>query len=391
MGLWDDDEVYDNSPTANNELGEDKQEDSRDDTFVSTTNAVSLSDSDDTHTTTLPNKNTVGSNGSGGDEDARNTELSVYKQKLYDDIFTFTFRQQTELFIPLINESFGFDFGKDAKPKIESVTFFGEEFNLTKQYKKIADALISIGNNAFHFECESRNNEILFRIEEYDGFIAKRHEDKDIYTAVLYIRNNRLPENGYIESDNRTIPYINVGDYSLKDIIEKRLYMLLPYYPMRFEYQIKNDKETKYPYIAQSLKEMYNVLENAKNSGDLTEYNYTTLGKMCLSVIARISNNSSFREYCGKECITPMAFKTWDEELKQAERDKIAIQEQAERDRIAIQEQAERDKIAIREENLASMVTLAKRFCTDFESVYVEITKDPKYVHLTREEVRKYY
>ena len=156
--------------------------------------------------------------------------------------------------------------------------------------------------------------------------------------------------------------------------------MLLPYYPMRFEYQIKNDKETKYPYIAQSLKEMYNVLENAKNSGDLTEYNYTTLGKMCLSVITRISNNSSFREYCGKECITPMAFKTWDEELKQAERDKIAIQEQA-----------ERDKIAIREENLASMVTLAKRFCTDFESVYVEITKDPKYVHLTREEVRKYY
>ncbi len=104
-----------------------------------------------------------------------------------------------------------------------------------------------------------------------------------------------------------------------------------------------------------------------------------------------ISNNSSFREYCGKECITPMAFKTWDEELKQAERDKIAIQEQAEKDKIAIQEQAEKDKIAIREENLASMVTLAKRFCTDFESVYVEITKDPKYVHLTREEVRKYY
>ena len=46
---------------------------------------------------------------------------------------------------------------------------------------------------------------------------------------------------------------------------------------------------------------------------------------------------------------------------------------------------------ALREQNIASIVSLAKTFYTDFETIYSEIIKLPQYANLTEEDVKKYY
>ncbi len=116
----------------------------------------------------------------------------------------------------------------------------------------------------FLMECESSpsNGKILVRIFEYIAQIGLDQESgledgrltvRIPRAAVIFLRSNRNTRNSMeiaIEMDGRTlvskVPAIKISDYSLEDIFEKELYILLPFflfnYERRFE-ELEHNKE----------------------------------------------------------------------------------------------------------------------------------------------------
>jgi len=257
-------------------------------------------------------------------KEIRNNQLKIYTQHLYDDVFSYIFSEQTKLFLPLINEAFDTHYGNNVPIKVEANNFMPD------RKKRIADALVSIENNLFHFECESKNGEILIRIEEYDDLISKRFENKSIFTAVIYIRDSKLGNFGSLDN-GREIPYIKVQDYSMQQLLDKQLYILLPYYVMRYESKIKNNIDSEYKSIVTDLKCLYNEIENLKDNELLKDNHFSDiLCKMCVEITLRISKNSTFAIYLRKEGAMPMSWMTYEEEIQQAKREVLTAEERGE-------------------------------------------------------------
>lgn len=127
--------------------------------------------------------------------------------------------------------------------------------------KRITDALIRVDGGKYHFECESKNDgQILLRITEYDMQIALSDADYLNHnvsvelpeTAVVYLRRHRnLPDSGTItyktkyDITTQKVPYLKMREYSLENIEEKHLYILMPFYLMRYEHALKNKTSKK--------------------------------------------------------------------------------------------------------------------------------------------------
>lgn len=257
-------------------------------------------------------------------EDNISNQLKIFTQHLYDDVFSYIFSEQTKLFLPLINEAFHTNYSNDTSIKVEANNF------MPYRQKRIADALVSIGNNLYHFECESKNSEIIIRLEEYDDLIIDRFKDKSLFTAVIYIRNSKLP-NSNILDNGRTIPYIKVQDYSMQELLDKQLYILLPYYVMRYENKIKNNSDSEYKTIVSDLKCLYNEIEKLNGNELLSNNDFSdALCKMCVEITLRISKNSTFADYLRKEGAMPMSWMTYEEEIQQAKRETLTTKEKTE-------------------------------------------------------------
>lgn len=253
--------------------------------------------------------------------DKRNDQLKIYRQHLYDDVFSYIFSEQTKLFLPLINEAFNTNYSNNTSIKVEANNF------MPNHKKRIADALVSIGDNLYHFECESQNSEILIRLEEYDDLILKRFEDKSLFTAVVYIRNTKISNAGILDN-GRTIPYIKVQDYSMQELLDKQLYILFPYYVLRYENKIKNNIESEYKIIVSDLKCLYNEIENIKGNELLNTNDFSdALCKMCVEITLRISKDSTFTAYLRKEGAMPMSWMTYEEEIQQAKRESLTAKD----------------------------------------------------------------
>ena len=118
---------------------------------------------------------------------------------------------------------------------------------------RCADEIQIWGDRQYHLECESNpNGDIAIRLFEYDWMDAVNfveREERGSYvvrvqnSALLYLRSNgNTPEQFTYklilpggEEAVYQVPIIRNPDYSLKEIFEKQLYMMLPYYILKYE------------------------------------------------------------------------------------------------------------------------------------------------------------
>jgi len=107
-------------------------------------------------------------------------------------------------------------------------------------------------------------------------------------------------------------------------MLDKKLYILLPYYIMRYERSIKGNNEPIYNKIVSELKTLYNELEGLNNN--LSD----SLCKMCVEVVLRISKDSTFADYLKKEGAMPMSWMTYKEEIEQARKETLTTKEKTE-------------------------------------------------------------
>ena len=168
---------------------------------------------------------------------------------IYDGAFRTILNDCRKLIIPIINEIFGETYTGE-----EEIQFFPNEHFIDQQNEadkeRITDTNFTVFGKVpkkYHIECESSlpDGRITIRLFEYDAQIALDEGEVTEETltvtfpntAVLYLRAYRktpdkmkyviVTPGGTVQYD---IPIMKVQKYSLDNIFEKRLLMLIPFY-----------------------------------------------------------------------------------------------------------------------------------------------------------------
>ena len=178
---------------------------------------------------------------------------------IFDDVLRTIQERRPKLLIPLVNEVF-----HTAYPENMKVTRLPEEYQKLVS-KVVADSCNKIMEQIYHFECQSTSDgNMILRMVEYDFMIAltesrnqlDKRKIKFPRACIIYLRatkNTLTEEQIEIEmADGQIITYrvptIRLRDYSIDEIFEKNLLILLPYYIINYEKElskIAEDKERK--------------------------------------------------------------------------------------------------------------------------------------------------
>lgn len=219
------------------------------------------------------------------------------------------------LLIPLINEIFGkeipenAEIERNANEQFEHIQDENQEEHLVR---RISDTLITVYGKRYHFECESKNDgEILIRVVDYDMQIALHNAQYYRHnvtvelpdTAVIFLRKHRsLPSKGkisYVKGQKQLtydIPYYQISRYDIDYLAEKHLYILFPFYLMRYENTLKKHIRSNYKMVENETEAVYNKLTDAYNNGILGQADYENMLELCKDVIQEISKNCQISE-----------------------------------------------------------------------------------------------
>lgn len=182
-------------------------------------------------------------------KDVRKRTAGKQRSTVFDDVYRTMVQKMPELMIPLINEVFHTDYPED----IEKAQLRNEHLEI--QRKLITDSILNISGKTYHIECQSTpDGQMALRMFEYGAAIAleetHRHPADIVpdrirfpFAAVLYLRNTEhTPDELTVTielPDGREMPYrvplIKVQAFSLDEIFQKRLFLFLPFYILRYE------------------------------------------------------------------------------------------------------------------------------------------------------------
>lgn len=214
----------------------------------------------------------------------------------YDDVFRTLLMDCSELFLPVLNESFGEHYS--GRERIE---FAPNEHFLWQQngdaVERITDSCFvvisedGLSSKKYHAEIQStEDSRMLIRIFEYDAQIAldEAKIESDILTvefphsAVIYLRStSKTPDTMTIRilspdgnELSYMIPVMKIQKYNAEDLFGKKLLFLLPFHLFCYEKEFDDcEKDEK---KLQSLKAKYNVimerLEALQDAGAIDEF-----------------------------------------------------------------------------------------------------------------------
>lgn len=229
--------------------------------------------------------------------------------QLWDEIMKKETFLMPEQLLPLIKEVHGKDYlkGTSIRPL---ATEFSVERSDTKEITSIrADITVIVAaKDIYHFECEIQNNgTMVMRMFEYDVHIAlsyKQEKEQGMvlnfpYSAVLYLQENgNIPDELSCQirfGDGGTyqykVPTIKVQSYSLEEIKEKHLSVLIPFLPLRF--RRKHAMRKKAPNVGkEELTSFYQqlilLLEEEVDAGYLSETNRNTIISLLNKSLIRV-------------------------------------------------------------------------------------------------------
>ncbi len=227
----------------------------------------------------------------------------------YDDVFRTLLNDCSHLIIPVINEIFGEHYSGREK-----ISFSPNEHFLNQQdgseKERITDTSFIIEaekQKKYHLECQSTaDSSMLVRFFEYDTQIALDEGEirENVLTvtlphsAVLYLRHRAstpdtlkirmVTPGGTLEYD---ILVMKCQRYTLQQIFEKNLLLLIPFYIFsheeRFE-EYEKDK-AKLKALQMEYEQIKNKLEELSDQGAISEYSKCTIIGMSSKVLEHIA------------------------------------------------------------------------------------------------------
>lgn len=164
---------------------------------------------------------------------------------IFDSVFHTIVQNLPQLLIALINLTFGKDYPTD----IEILQLRNEHHH--KSGVVTTDCFLLIGEATYHIECQTNpDGTMALRMVEYDFVIAFEEawqNQSDVIkmpsSCVVCLRHTKNTPDVYrvtiLGQDEQRMEYrcpvIKVQNYTLEELFEKNLLMLLPYYIMRYE------------------------------------------------------------------------------------------------------------------------------------------------------------
>ena len=231
----------------------------------------------------------------------------------YDDVFRTLLMDCSELFLPVLNESFGEHY--TGKERIE---FAPNEHFLWQQdgdaVERITDSCFIVisedgtSSKKYHAEVQStEDSRMLVRIFEYDAQIALDggEIEGDTLTvefhrsAVLYLRSTgRTPDEMTIRmvapdgnALSYKIPVMKIQEYDTEALFKKNLLFLLPFHLFRYEKDF--DACEKDAEKLQALKAKYSAimerLEALQDEGIIDEFTKHAIIDMAKEVVRHLA------------------------------------------------------------------------------------------------------
>ena len=229
---------------------------------------------------------------------------------IYDGAFRTILNDCRKLIIPVINEIF-----KEHYTGEEEIRFFPNEHFLDQQdaadKERITDTNFQIIGRIvkkYHLECESSlpDGKITIRLFEYDAQIALDEGEVTEETltvtfpntAVMYLRSyKKTPDimkyvivtpGGTVQYD---VPIMKVQSYSLDEIFEKRLLMLIPFYIFSHEKSFSeyNNNEQKLEELKAEYRIILERLDDLEKQGIIGAFDKRTIIELSSDVIREIA------------------------------------------------------------------------------------------------------
>ncbi len=229
---------------------------------------------------------------------------------IYDGAFRTILNDCRKLIIPVINEIFGETYTGE-----EEICFFPNEHFIDQQgeadKERITDTNFTVFGKIpkkYHIECESSlpDGKIMVRLFEYDAQIALDEGEVTEETltvtfpntAVLYLRTyKKTPDKmkyvivtpgGMVQYN---VPIMKVQAYSLNDIFEKGLLMLIPFYIFSHEKRFPeyNSSEQKLAALKAEYQEILKRLDGLERQGVIGAFDKRTIIELSGDVIKEIA------------------------------------------------------------------------------------------------------
>ena len=266
---------------------------------------------------------------------------------VYDGVFRTILNDCRQLVIPVINEIFHENYNGTERVEFSPNEHFLDQQD-TADVKRITDTNFKIFGKTikkYHLECESSypDGKLTIRLFEYDAQIALDEGEitKEILTvtfpntAVLYLRvRKKTPDKmqyvivtpgGTVKYD---VPVMKVQKYSLDDIFDKNLLMLLPFYifshESRFsEYNNNGKKLAKLEAEYKNILERLNALEKQSIIGAFDKRTIIELSRDVIEEIAQKYKNvqKGVGDIMGGALIETEARKLRDEGIQEGRRE----------------------------------------------------------------------
>lgn len=242
---------------------------------------------------------------------------------IFDSVFKTLLQRFPMLAVALINEVFHADYAEDE------VVIQGRNEYHSLDGKIINDAMLRIRDKIYHIECQSTNDGLMvIRMIEYDFRIALE-ETRNILMNELkkkpWERNKeplsfQFPQSCMVcvrpgiekedalklqivmpngEKALYEVPVVQAQSFSKEDMFQKRLLILIPFYVLRYEKDIRERKneildklETEYEYIKKQL-----IAEGNSINEPRLYYDLAVLTQKVLDYVGK--GNEDYKERMG--------------------------------------------------------------------------------------------
>lgn len=288
--------------------------------------------------------------------------------QLWDEIMKKeTFLMPEQLF-PLIKEVHGKEYPRTANIRPLATEYSVERMDTREISSVRADITVLVEDkDIYHFECEmQKDGTMIIRMFEYDIHIAisyaQEHAGKYTirfpHSAVLYLQNSdSMPDSlscPVVFQDGSTheyqVPVIKVQAYSLEEIQQKHLCVLIPFLPLRFrKFLPPSVKKIQTGQLTDFYQQIILILEQEVADGYLTENNR----KAILSLL----NKSMIRVFYKDQSLLEEVI-TLTEPILELEFEKI---ERLKKELIAERDQREKELAAEREKTEKALAAEKER------------------------------
>lgn len=299
----------------------------------------------------------------------------------YDDAYKTMLEKFPQLIIPLVNEQFHKDYPLDAK--VENLNLESH----AKDKKVVADSVFKICEHYYHVECQSNpDGTIAVRMLEYDFYIGMkeiRKNEDGIYemtfpkSCVIYLRHNDSTEDEMKVKVNipgqvtftYVVPIIKAQEYSLDEICEKKLFLLLPFYIIRYEDILKKRTKKDFSEGSSEKEELERLVKECETIVERMEQAFwenDEEGRRLCAELEEImkhladmlcEDNENAKKKIGGAIMGGTAWKTLGERIEEAEQEKAQAEQkraQAEQERARAEQekaQAEQEKAQVEQKN----------------------------------------